>query len=85
MATRSSRCFQAIEEAASRLRLIGVDTPNWEILSVGLRPEEGRSQTPGKRPDATKTWVAESGSAKVHEQHREEVVWPLFSSSQRRR
>ena len=41
MATRSSRCFQAVEEAA-RLRLMGVDTPNWEVLSAGLRPEEGR-------------------------------------------
>ena len=41
MATRSSCCFQAAEEAASRLRLMG-DTPNWEVLSAGLRPEEGR-------------------------------------------
>ena len=45
-----ARCFQAVEEAASRLRLMGVDTPNWEVFSAGLRPE---SQTPGKRPDTT--------------------------------
>ena len=43
MATRSSRCFQAVEEAASRLRVMGVDTQNWETLSAGLRSEEGRT------------------------------------------
>ena len=64
----------------SQLRLIGVDTPNWEVLSAGLRPEEGRESNTGKRPDA-QTWVAESGV--VHEQHQEEVVWPLLSTSQR--
>ena len=40
MATRSSQCFQAVEEAASRLCLTGVDTPNWEVLSVGLRQQK---------------------------------------------
>ena len=72
MATKSSRCFQAVEEAASRLRVMGVDTPNREALSAGLRPEEGRRVKHRER-DPTEPrhgWL-------------EEVVWPLLSSSQR--
>ena len=84
MATRSSCCFQAVEEAASRLRLMGVDTPNWEVLSSGLRPEEGRRVKHRERdPTQPRHGWQKVASAKVHEQHREEVVWPLLSSSQR--
>ena len=84
MATRSSRCFQAVEEAASRLRLMGVDTPNWEVLSAGLRPEEGRRVKHRERdPTQPRHGWQKVASAKVHKQHREEVVWPLLSSSQR--
>ena len=75
MATRSSRCFQAVEEAASRLRLMGVDTPNWEVLSAGLRPEEGRRVRHRERdPTQPRHGWQKVASAKVHEQLREEVV-----------
>ena len=84
MATRSSRCFQAVEEAASRLRLMGVDTPNWEVLSAGLRPEEGRRVKHRERdPTQPRYGWQKVASAKVHKQHQEEVVWLLLSSSQR--
>ena len=71
MATRSSRCFQAVEEAASRLRLMGVDTPNWEVLSAGLRPEEGRRVKHRERdPTQPRHGWQKVASAKVHKQHR---------------
>ena len=46
-----------MEESKSIAWDWGVDTAKWEALSVGLP----KSQTPGERPDETKTRVAESG------------------------
>ena len=66
MATRSSRCFQAVEEAASRLRLIGVDTPNWEVLSAGLRPEEGRRVKHRERDPKSPSSLLPSGERPNH-------------------
>ena len=54
----------------------GVDTPDWEALSAGLRPEEGRRVRHRERdPTEPRHGWQKVASMKVHKQHREEVVW----------
>ena len=84
LATRASQCFQAVEDAADRLRRDGVNTQVWEALASGLRPPVGRQERLRERnpTEPLHGWQKET-SSKVHKNHSVKVVWPLLTAGER--
>ena len=80
----SSQCCKAVNDAVARLQAVGLQTPSWEALAAGLRPEEVfRARHRDRDPTEPKHGWQKVASQVVHKRHREEIVWPQLSVSER--
>ena len=71
-----SGCLSSVTGAVNRLLEVGVHVPEWQEIADGLRPEDlGFAEW---EPCEGRGWQRHA-SATVHEQYREQVVWPHLS------
>ena len=69
-----------VEESGARLREMGLNTPDWEVLADGLRP--GIEECEREPCQFRRGWQKFASEA-VHEHHRTNVVWPQLSPDER--
>ena len=78
--SQRSGCLSSVTGAVNRLLEVGVHVPEWQEIADGLRPEDlGFAEW---EPCEGRGWQRHA-SATVHEQHREQVVWPHLSLAER--
>ena len=78
--SQRSGCLSSVTGAVNRLLEVGVHVPEWQEIADGLRPEDlGFAEW---EPCEGRGWQRHA-SATVHEQYREQVVWPHLSLAER--
>ena len=78
--SQRSGCLSSVTGAVNRLLEVGVHVPEWKEIADGLRPEDlGVAEW---EPCEGRGWQRHA-SATVHDQYREQVVWPHLSLAER--